>query len=49
MALAEGEDHGGHQGNDLPAVTLEPGQTQEVTMTFDEPGDPVRLSREQPL
>jgi uncharacterized cupredoxin-like copper-binding protein len=38
-ALAEGDDHGGHQGNELPAVTLEPGQTQEVTVTFDGSGE----------
>jgi uncharacterized cupredoxin-like copper-binding protein len=37
--FAEGKDHGGHQGNELPAVTLVPGQTQEVTVTFDEPGE----------
>lgn len=36
----EGQMAGGHDGADsgYPALTLEPGQTMEATVTFDEPG-----------
>ena len=39
MREAEGEDHdGGHGGDDSGAVTVEPGDTAELTNTFDETG-----------
>lgn len=41
-AAAEGGEgaggHGGHDMSDLHAVTVEPGQTIELTHTFDAPG-----------
>ncbi len=39
MREAEGDDHGGgHGGDEGEAVTVEPGETGELTHTFDETG-----------
>lgn len=39
MAATEGMDHGGAMVEAMAALTLDPGATEEVTVTFDEPGE----------
>ena len=39
MALAGTEEHGAHAAEALASLPLDPGQTEEVTLTFDEPGE----------
>ena len=38
VAEGEGEHEGGHGGSEYEVMTLDPGQTDEMTVTFDEPG-----------
>lgn len=42
-----GDAHGGHGADDDDAVTVEPGDTAELTYTFDEPGS-VEIGCHQP-
>jgi len=39
MAAAEGMGHGEAMVEAMAALTLDPGATEEVTVTFDEPGE----------
>ncbi len=39
MAAAEGMEHGEAMVEAMAALTLDPGATEEVTVTFDEPGE----------
>ena len=37
--LAESGDHGEHAAEALASLSLEPGEAEEVTLTFEEPGE----------